>query len=159
VSLLYLAHESKWDGILDRKDNEVFGHVIGWRDVTMWSTFEVSYCFRETYHFLIQGQINWARYQLENTRQCFHAVTLLGLFDFEYGGDIFLRNVSWLSADYTVFPEDSTFHNYQCENLKSCMLLEECFATNTSLFRMLTTVKACRLNINSYSLWLDRNEY
>jgi hypothetical protein len=33
---------------------------------------------------------------------CFHAGFLLGLFfDSEDGGDIFLRNVGWLSADYT----------------------------------------------------------
>jgi hypothetical protein len=53
---------------------------------------------------------------------CFHAGFLLGLFfDTEDGGDMFLRNVGWLPADYMVlYPEDSTLHNHRCENLKSC---------------------------------------
>jgi hypothetical protein len=32
---------------------------------------------------------------------CFHAGFLLGLFDTEDGGDTFLRNIGWLSTDYT----------------------------------------------------------
>jgi hypothetical protein len=36
---------------------------------------------------------------------CFHAGILLGLFDPEDGGDMFLRNFRWLSTDYTaLFP-------------------------------------------------------
>jgi hypothetical protein len=36
---------------------------------------------------------------------CFHAGILLGLFNPEDGGDIFLRNVGLLSTDYTaVYP-------------------------------------------------------
>jgi hypothetical protein len=32
---------------------------------------------------------------------CFHAGMLLGFFDSEGGGYMFLRNVGWLSTDYT----------------------------------------------------------
>jgi hypothetical protein len=32
---------------------------------------------------------------------------------------MFLRDVGWLTADYTaLYPEDSTFHKLRCENLK-----------------------------------------
>jgi hypothetical protein len=33
---------------------------------------------------------------------CFHARPSLGLFYPEDGGDIFFRNIGWLSTDYTV---------------------------------------------------------
>jgi hypothetical protein len=32
---------------------------------------------------------------------CFHFGSLLGLFDIENGGDIFFRNIGWLSTAYT----------------------------------------------------------
>jgi hypothetical protein len=32
---------------------------------------------------------------------CFHADILIGSYDPEHGGDMFLRNVAWVSADYT----------------------------------------------------------
>jgi hypothetical protein len=44
----------------------------------------------------------------------FHASVLLALLDPEYGGDISVRNVGWLSTDYTAL-----YHNHRCENLKS----------------------------------------
>jgi hypothetical protein len=52
----------------------------------------------------------------------FHTGFLLGLFfNPEDGGDMFLRNVGWLSTDYTAryIPEDRTLHEHRCENLKS----------------------------------------
>jgi hypothetical protein len=51
------------------------------------------------------------------------AASFLGLlFRPEDGGDMFPRNVVWLSQDYMVFiPEDGTLHNHYCEN--SCGLL------------------------------------
>jgi hypothetical protein len=67
------------------------------------------------------------------------------LFKAEDGGDMFLRNFGSLSTDYTALyfrivciksgpqipalafidllsfiPEDSTLHNYSCENLETC---------------------------------------
>jgi hypothetical protein len=36
---------------------------------------------------------------------------------------MFLRNVGWLSTDYTAYiPEDKILHNHRRENLKSCMI-------------------------------------
>jgi hypothetical protein len=35
------------------------------------------------------------------------------------GGDMFLRNVGWLSTDYTTLYPRRTFYNYLCENLRS----------------------------------------
>jgi hypothetical protein len=50
---------------------------------------------------------------------------LFGLFfDPEDGGDMFLRNVGWLSTVYMRYiPEDSTFHNHRCEYLKSYIIV------------------------------------
>jgi hypothetical protein len=42
-----------------------------------------------------------------------HTVILLGFFDPEEGGDMFLRNVGSLSTDYT-----SLHHNHRYQNLK-----------------------------------------
>jgi hypothetical protein len=48
----------------------------------------------------------------------FRVVILLDLFDPEDEGDIFLRNVGWLSTDYTaLYPKNSTVHKYRYENL------------------------------------------
>jgi hypothetical protein len=57
----------------------------------------------------------------------FHAAFLLGLFfNHEYVCDIFLRNVDWISMNYTAYiPEDRTLQNYHCENLKSYIM--NCF--------------------------------
>jgi hypothetical protein len=45
---------------------------------------------------------------------CFHAGFLLGLFfDHNNEGDIFLRNVGWLSTDYTaLYPRRCTLRSY-----------------------------------------------
>jgi hypothetical protein len=46
---------------------------------------------------------------------------LSGLFFNPEDGNMFLRNVGWLSTDYRRYiPEDRTLHNHGCENLKSC---------------------------------------
>jgi hypothetical protein len=40
--------------------------------------------------------------------------------DWRFGGDRFLRNVSWLSTEYRVlYPEDRTLHYRRCQNLRS----------------------------------------
>jgi hypothetical protein len=49
-------------------------------------------------------------------------------FDPEDAGEIFLRNVGWLSTDYMAFiSEDRTLYNHRCENLRSytglCILI------------------------------------
>jgi hypothetical protein len=50
---------------------------------------------------------------------------LLGIFfDPEDGGEMFHRNVSWLSTDYMAFNVESfTLHNHRSENLKSHIAL------------------------------------
>jgi hypothetical protein len=55
----------------------------------------------------------------QRTTRRYIAGFLLGLFFYpEDGGDVFLRNVSWHSMDYTMlYP--LTLHNHRCENLKS----------------------------------------
>jgi hypothetical protein len=58
--------------------------------------------FEGKYHHHLQGRISWARKQRENLlAACFHAGILPGLFDPENWGDMFLRNVGYLSTDYT----------------------------------------------------------
>jgi hypothetical protein len=60
-------------------------------------------------------------FEAEPLATCFNAGFLLGIFfDPEDGGDIFLRNIGWLSmATLRYIPEDSILHNHCCENLKS----------------------------------------
>jgi hypothetical protein len=47
---------------------------------------------------------------------------LVGLFfEPEGGGDVFLRNIGWLSTNYYTWryiPEDRTLRNHRCENPK-----------------------------------------
>jgi hypothetical protein len=53
---------------------------------------------------------------------CFHSGFLLGLFfDRADGGGIFLRNVGWLSMDYTALYS----YKHRCENVESYMSLFE----------------------------------
>jgi hypothetical protein len=49
---------------------------------------------------------------------CFHACFLLGLLlDPEGGGDIFLRNVSWIPTDYTaLYPRRLYSYEYMFED-------------------------------------------
>jgi hypothetical protein len=50
---------------------------------------------------------------------------LAGLFsDPENGGDMFLRNVGWLSTDYTALYPRRFLHNHRRENLKSYIVKE-----------------------------------
>jgi hypothetical protein len=69
-------------------------------DIKPCSPLKLNRSFRGTYCLHLQGRkIRQARNQRESRWQ---AERLLGLvFDPEYGGYMFLRNVGWLSTDYT----------------------------------------------------------
>jgi hypothetical protein len=60
-----------------------------WASVPIGSPWDSDRCFYP--HIMIQP----------SGLLCFHVGILLGLFDPEDGGDMFLRIVGWLSADYT----------------------------------------------------------
>jgi hypothetical protein len=62
-------------------------------DITPCSLVKVNRRFGGTYRLHLQGRISRARYQRILLASCFHAGVLLGLFDPEDGGDMFLRNV------------------------------------------------------------------
>jgi hypothetical protein len=48
------------------------------------------------------------------------------LYNPENGGEMFLWNVDWLSADYTaLYPKNRTLYKHRCENLKSYTILVE----------------------------------
>jgi hypothetical protein len=62
------------------------------------SVLEANWYFGGTYRLHLQG---W-RISRAMFASCFHGGFLLGLFSgSEHDGDIFLRNVGWLSSDYT----------------------------------------------------------
>jgi hypothetical protein len=50
---------------------------------------------------LLLTQAGSLRQQVMHIATCFHVGILLGLFDSEDGGDMFLRKVRGISADYT----------------------------------------------------------
>jgi hypothetical protein len=84
-------------------------------DITPYSPLNVNQCFGGTCRTNHLGRrISQAR-NLKETNACH----LLGLFfDPDDGGDTLLRNVRWLSTDYTsLYPEDRTLHKHRCENL------------------------------------------
>jgi hypothetical protein len=66
--------------------------IIIFRDITLCSPLKANRYFGGTYRYLANG-------------------ILLVLFEPEHGGDMFLRNVSWLLTDYTaLYSEDRTLH-------------------------------------------------
>jgi hypothetical protein len=77
--------------------------VVIFCDITPYSPFKVNLRFGGSYRLRLQGRMRPARYLHESTRLAtsFHAVILLGLFDPEDGDYTLLRNVGWLSKDYT----------------------------------------------------------
>jgi hypothetical protein len=90
---------------------EIFTAVVV-KSTTFWdklpySPLKVNRCFGGINHLHLQGRRiswRWAQpwKQVALLAICFHAAFLLCLyFDLENGGDMFLRNVSWLSTDYT----------------------------------------------------------
>jgi hypothetical protein len=80
----------------------VMKSFIVW-DITPCSPLKVHKRFGGTYRLHLQGWINQdASVKTALLATCFHAGSLLGLFFYpEDGGDMFLRNVGWLSTDYT----------------------------------------------------------
>jgi hypothetical protein len=73
-------------------------------DITSYSPLKVNKRFGGIFHLHLQGRIiGQARSQHKSLfATYFHAGFLLGLFfDPEDGGEMFLRNVSLLSKDYT----------------------------------------------------------
>jgi hypothetical protein len=79
--------------------------IIFW-SITPCSPLKVNRHFGGTYRLHLQGRrIRQARYQRESRCQAefyFKAGFLLVLFlDPEDGGDMFIRNICWLSTDYT----------------------------------------------------------
>jgi hypothetical protein len=89
--------------------------------VTPCRPFKVNQRSGGTCRLHFQGRrISQARNQGEECGKL-HARFLLGLFfDTENGGDMFFRNVGWLSTDYTaLYPRDRTLHSHSCEKLKS----------------------------------------
>jgi hypothetical protein len=83
------------------------------------SLLKVNGCFGGTYRLHLQG-------------------FLLGLFfDPEDEGDMFLRNVGWLSTDYTAL----YLHNHRCENPKSYTLYYLCFSLTSQTFLALVEQK------------------
>jgi hypothetical protein len=75
-------------------------------DITPCCPLKVNRRFGEKFHLHLQGQrISRARNHRESwalLTTCFHTVFLFGLFcDPEDGGDMFLRNIGWLSTDCT----------------------------------------------------------
>jgi hypothetical protein len=91
-------------------------------DVTSCSPVKVNRHYGGTCRLYLQCQrVSQAKDQHEAGRLCLLPIGVLLrlLFDPVDGGDVFLRNVCLLSPDYTAIPEDRSFHNHRCENLKS----------------------------------------
>jgi hypothetical protein len=72
-------------------------------DVALCNPLKFNRRFGGTYHFHLQfRRISQTRNQGALLATCFHAGFFFGLFfDLEDEADMFLRNVGWLSADYT----------------------------------------------------------
>jgi hypothetical protein len=73
-------------------------------DITPCHPLKANRCFGGTHHLLKMEAICSSETSTDFHRLaiCFYAGILLRLFfDPEDGGDIFLRNIGWLSADYT----------------------------------------------------------
>jgi hypothetical protein len=98
------------------KKNTAILNFVHW----MFSTHCIwDYKFRNTVRYgMLQPNQRESRWQAE---LC---------LDPENGGDMILRNIGWLSTEYTVLyiPQDSTLHNQRCENLKSYKATFFCFS-------------------------------
>jgi hypothetical protein len=80
------------------------------------------------------------------SRFCFLSASCWSLawiiFDSENGGDIFFRNVNWLSTNFTAFyPKISSLHNHRCENPK--------FYTMEILYHLTIDIPLYVKNLNS----------
>jgi hypothetical protein len=96
-------------------------------DMMPCSSSKVNLRFGGKYRLHLQGRrINRARDQRESRWQ------IEPVLKPEFGGDMFFRNVGWLSTEYTaLYPiEDSILHNHRCDNLKSYRVWNSVCVTN-----------------------------
>jgi hypothetical protein len=93
----------------------------------------VSWCMTKSY-FMVRIRLTAQATSMFAT--CFHADFLLGLFfDPEDGGDMFLRNLCWLSTVYTaLYPR---WYNHRRKNFKSYIHVHFPVIINRNLFVIL----------------------
>jgi hypothetical protein len=82
------------------------------RDITPCSQLKANRHFGETYCLHMQGQISEEGYQRESRWQAYSILKLESIYSSE-------TTVDFQQTTRHCNPEDSTFHNYRCENLKS----------------------------------------
>jgi hypothetical protein len=99
-------------------------------DLRAWAG-EDSSCLRHLGH----SDLQWSKITAWNHRPatCFEADITLGIFDPEDGGDMFLRNVDWLSTDYKALCPTTQYYlkgihmydylQWNCNMLGRCFLL------------------------------------
>jgi hypothetical protein len=100
--------------------------TIFW-DITLCSLLRVSWRFGGPYRLHIQG---WKISRARNQRERRWQAQLCLFFDPEDGGDMFLRNVSWLSTDYTAL---YLRRWYSSKTFKFINLLKSIFVCTTEI--------------------------